>query len=26
MEYLAHHEAHHMYQMFQRRPPGRLPH
>jgi uncharacterized protein (TIGR03083 family) len=26
MEYLAHHEAHHMYQMFQRRPPGRVPH
>jgi uncharacterized damage-inducible protein DinB len=26
MEYMAHHEAHHMYQMFQRRPPGKLPH
>ena len=26
MEYLAHHEAHHMYQMFQRRPPGGVPH
>lgn len=26
MEYLAHHEAHHAYQMFSRRPPGATPH
>ena len=26
MEYLAHHEAHHAYQMFQRRPSGTTPH
>lgn len=26
MEYLAHHEAHHAYQMFTRRPAGRTPH
>lgn len=26
MEYLAHHEAHHAYQMFQRRPSGATPH
>jgi len=26
MDYLAHHEAHHVYQMFQRRTPlGRIP-
>ena len=26
VEYMAHHEAHHVYQMFTRRPPGATPH